>query len=50
MIAVDARPPTRESRTISRRVSHDGFVEVETNHYPVPYGWCRTPIPLSTDD
>src|SRR5882672_10041126 len=27
MIAVDARPPARESRTTSRRVSHDAFVE-----------------------
>lgn len=44
MIAVDARPPTRESRTISRRVSHDAFVEVETNRYPVPFGWCRAEV------
>lgn len=44
MIAVDARPPTRESRTMSRRVSHDAFVEVETNRYPVPFGWCRAEV------
>ena len=44
MIAVDARPPTRESRTISRRVSHDAFVEVETNRYPVPFGWCHAEV------
>jgi len=44
MIAVDARPPTRESRTISRRVSYDAFVEVETNRYPVPFGWCRAEV------
>lgn len=44
MIAVDARPPTRESRTISRRVSHDAFVEVETNRYPVPFGWSRAEV------
>lgn len=44
MIAVDARPPTRESRTSSRRVSHDAFVEVETNRYPVPFGWCRAEV------
>lgn len=44
MIAVDARPPTRESRTMNRRVSHDAFVEVETNRYPVPFGWCRAEV------
>ena len=44
MIAVDARPPTRESRTMSRRVSHDAFVEVETNRYPVPFSWCRAEV------
>ncbi|MHB0970426.1 MAG: Mu transposase domain-containing protein [Thermoanaerobaculia bacterium] len=44
MIAVDARPPSRESRTISRRVSHDAFVEVETNRYPVPFAWCRAQV------
>ena len=44
MIAVDARPPTRESRTINRRVSYDAFVEVETNRYPVPFGWCRAEV------
>lgn len=44
MISVDARPPARESRTISRRVSHDAFVEVETNRYPVPFGWCRAVV------
>jgi transposase len=44
MIAVDARPPSRESRTVNRRVSHDAFVEVETNRYPVPFGWCRAEV------
>jgi len=44
MIAVDARPPSRESRTISRRVSHDAFVEVETNRYPVAFAWCRAEV------
>jgi transposase len=41
MIAVDARPPARESRTMNRRVSRDAFVEVQTNRYPVPFGWCH---------
>lgn len=44
MIAVDGRPPARESRTVSRRVSHDAFVEVETNRYPVPFAWCRAEV------
>ena len=44
MIAVDARPPARESRTMSRRVSRDGFVEVETNRYPVPFSWCQAQV------
>lgn len=29
---------------MSRRVSHDAFVEVETNRYPVPFGWCRAEV------
>jgi transposase len=44
MIAVNARPPARESRTTSRRVSRDAFVEVETNRYPVPFGWCQAHV------
>jgi transposase len=44
MIPVDARPPSMESRTMSRRVSHDAFVEVETNRYPVPFVWCRAQV------
>jgi transposase len=41
MIPTDVRPPARECRMLSRRVSSDAFVEVETNRYPVPYEWCR---------
>ncbi len=44
MIAVDARPPARECRSVRRRVSSDAFVEVDTNRYPVPYEWCRGPV------
>lgn len=44
MIAIDARPPARESRTTTRRVSRDAFVEVETNRYPVPFAWCRAEV------
>jgi transposase len=44
MIAVDARPPARESRMTKRRVSRDAFVEVETNRYPVPFGWCQAEV------
>jgi hypothetical protein len=29
---------------MSRRVSHDAFVEVETNRYPVPFVWCRAEV------
>jgi transposase len=44
MIAVDARPPARESGTMNRRVSRDAFVEVETNRYPVPFEWCHAHV------
>jgi transposase len=44
MIAVDARPPARESRTLTRRVSRDAFVEAETNRYPVPFAWCGAEV------
>lgn len=41
MIPTERRPPSRECGSVRRRVSFDGFVEVETNRYPVPYEWCR---------
>lgn len=41
MIPTETRPPSRECGSVHRRVSSDGFVEVETNRYPVPYEWCR---------
>jgi len=41
MIPTETRPPSRECGSVQRRVSSDGFVEVETNRYPVPYAWCR---------
>jgi len=41
MIPTETRPPSRECGSVRRRVSSDGFVEVETNRYPVPYQWCR---------
>ncbi len=41
MIPTETRPPSRECGSVRRRVSSDGFVEVETNRYPVPYEWCR---------
>lgn len=41
MIPTQTRPPSRECGSMNRRVSSDGFVEVETNRYPVPYQWCR---------
>ena len=44
LIAVDTRPPARESRIMRRRVGVDGYVEVETNRYPVPYAWCRAEV------
>jgi len=44
MIATDARPPARESRTMRRRVSRDAFVEAETNRYPVPFAWCGAEV------
>ena len=44
MIAVDRRPPSRECHSVRRRVAADGFVEVETNRYPVPYEWCRAEV------
>ena len=44
MIAIDARPPAQESRTMSRRVSHDAYVEVDTNRYPTPFAWCRAHV------
>ncbi len=44
MMAVDRRPPARECRSVRRCVAADGFVEVETNRYPVPYEWCRAEV------
>lgn len=44
MVPTDARPPARDCKMVRRRVSFDGFVEVETNRYPVPYEWCRAEV------
>jgi len=44
MIPVDQRPPSRECRTVRRRVGFDGYVEVDTNRYPVSYEWCRAEV------
>jgi len=50
MIAVDARPPSRECRTVRRRVAADGFVTIETNRYPVPYEWCRAEVEVQLSE
>lgn len=50
MIAVDRRPPSRECRTVRRRVAVDGYVEVETNRYPVPYEWCRAEVEVELSE
>jgi len=50
MIAVDARPPTRESRTISRRVSHDAFVELRPTRYPRALQLCRASLCRADSD
>lgn len=50
MIAVDQRPPSRECRTVRRRVAIDGYVEVETNRYPVPYEWCRAEVEVQLNE
>jgi transposase len=50
MVPVDQRPPSRECRTVRRRVSFDGFVEVETNRYPVPYEWCRAEVEVQLSE
>jgi transposase len=44
LIAVDGRPPSRECDTVRRKVSRDGFVEVDTNRYPVDYAWCAAEV------
>lgn len=50
MIAVDARPPARESHTVQRKVSRDGFVEVDTNRYPVAYEWCAATVEVQRSE
>ena len=50
MIALACRPPSRECRSVRRRVASDGFVEVETNRYPVPYEWCRAEVEVQLNE
>ena len=50
MIAVDRRPPTRECRTLRRQVGTDAYVAIETNRYPVPYGWCRAEVEVQLSE
>jgi transposase len=50
MIAVDARPPSRECRSVRRQVATDGFVTIETNRYPVPYEWCRAEVEVQLSE
>jgi transposase len=50
MIAVDQRPPSRETRMLRRRVSIDGYVEIETNRYPVCYAWCRAEVEVQVNE
>lgn len=50
MIAVDRRPPSRECRTQRRQVGTDGYVAIETNRYPVPYGWCRAEVEVQLSE
>ncbi len=44
LIPVDARPPSRELSAVRRKVTRDGFVEVDTNRYPVSYAWCGAEV------
>lgn len=50
LIPVDQRPPSRECRTVRRLVGFDGYVEVETNRYPVSYEWCRAEVEVQLSE
>jgi transposase len=50
LIPVDRRPPSRECRTVRRLVGFDGYVEVETNRYPVSYEWCRAEVEVQLNE
>jgi transposase len=50
MVPVSQRPPSRECRTVRRLVGFDGYVEVETNRYPVPYEWCRAEVEVQLSE
>lgn len=39
LLAVDLRPAPPRERMEKRKVPKDAFVAVETNRYPVPFGW-----------
>ena len=50
MVPVNQRPPSRECHTVRRRVGFDGYVDVETNRYPVPYEWCRAEVEVQLSE
>jgi hypothetical protein len=38
------RPPFRQLRELTRRVQNDGCVDVDTNHYSVPWALIGAPV------
>ena len=43
---LNGRPPFRQFRELTRRVQNDGCVDVDTNHYSVPWMLIGTQVSI----
>ena len=47
---LNGRPPFHWMRELTRRVQSDGCVEIDTNHYSVPWRWIGETVTVQVQD
>lgn len=47
---LNGRPPFHWTRELTRRVHSDGCVEIDTNHYSVPWRWIGETVTVEVQD
>jgi hypothetical protein len=48
--AIDGRPAFRQVRVVTRRVQGDGCIDLDTNHYSVPWPLIGAPVTVEVSD
>lgn len=48
--AINGRPPFRQVRVVTRRVQGDGCIDLDTNHYSVPWPLIGAPVTVEVSD